>query len=996
MQKTKKAWTIKQFIIFFMIFIMLFQALVFALILTIGGSIRNIADNSYRPLMDTSGVRLTVLETQLNSAADVLISSSPSIKRNLQNVADKYRRPLSALADNQNAKMEMYMANMDALRALTSKENISGAFLIMDTRLENNTQVSAVFLRKTDTATENVNAPTTLLIGGDYLTQNGVTHKSIYWSQCLNMPYSDDYDFYYRPMQIANENENIPAENLGYWSFTYDINDAKRSVISYSLPIRDSENKVVGVMGIEIDLNYIQLLLPYLELNSQRMGNYVITSVDSVDAVTGKRVLVSGETFNTINNYSPDIEFSSKSDLEGMFTLVPKGKNISKVYCTKNELDINKNAAYSYSPWMLSSVVESKYLLAFVDKLKRDIILAFALTMIISLLFIINFVDKMIAPINYFVSTIKKIRPDNLITPEPTRLAEINELGTSIADLTAEISNFSKKASAIISMTGISIAAFEYDPASNLVFGTEDMFKVLGMYKKEKNALYIEKSIFDNRIVPIVKGSIRADLDMISEMKYGKELKWLHIKTVKSDEKIIGTIRDVTAEVLEKQRHDYERDHDPLTGFLNRQPFVERIVKRFEEEPPMLALMAVCKIPDLTALNTRSGSLVGDKYIKKLSEILITLDRKTSIMSRTMGDEFTIIIDGISVEEITNKFNELLEKLNNTVFIDGEITLPLNIFAGVAWYPNDAKNVNDLITYAEFAAKSNSGFTGRNLVQVFSAEAYELSVHKRKVQDRIGEMLEEGTMGYAYQPIIDTSTGDIYGYEALMRPDPEAGVTPGDVMGYAADHNAYYAVERATWLNALKGFTEQVDCLSPKKIFINSIPNQLLKDEDVALIEEKYGEYMDNVVLEILENEQTDEDFVEKKRALKEKWKCLLALDDFGSGYANENSLLTIKPDLIKLDLDLVANIDKDADRQSLVKNIVSYAHNRSIKVLAEGIETREQMNILLSLDVDLLQGFYLAKPNERAIEAIDDKIKEEITTFDPNDMFNANVALRM
>lgn len=205
-----------------------------------------------------------------------------------------------------------------------------------------------------------------------------------------------------------------------------------------------------------------------------------------------------------------------------------------------------------------------------------------------------------------------------------------------------------------------------------------------------------------------------------------------------------------------------------------------------------------------------------------------------------------------------------------------------------------------------------------------------------------------------------------------------------------------YAVEKSTWVNALKDYTKQVDCLSPKKLFINSIPNQLLSDEDLATIEKDFDGYLDNIVLEILENEQTVGDFIEKKREIKNRWNCLLALDDFGSGYANENSLLTIKPDLIKLDLDLVANIDKDADRQSLVKNIVGYAHNRDIKVLAEGIENREQMNILLSLDVDLLQGFYLAKPNETVLTAIDERIKNEIITYDPNDMFYANVALRM
>ncbi|MBO5561781.1 MAG: EAL domain-containing protein, partial [Firmicutes bacterium] len=341
------------------------------------------------------------------------------------------------------------------------------------------------------------------------------------------------------------------------------------------------------------------------------------------------------------------------------------------------------------------------------------------------------------------------------------------------------------------------------------------------------------------------------------------------------------------------------------------------------------------------------------------------------------------------------QFNDLLDKLNTSSFKEDEVEMPHNIFAGVAWYPNNAKTVEELLSYAEFASKSASEFSGRNLVQQFSPEAYKEYLNKQKKHAVIAEMLEKYEINYAYQPIIDTSNGEIYGYEALMRPKAE-GITPGDVMEYAASNDAFYAVERTTWLNALKGFSQQVDFLSPKKVFINSIPNQLLIDQDIAILEEKYGNYLDNVVLEILENEQTDNDFIEKKRALKEKWGCLLALDDFGSGYANENSLLTIKPDLIKLDLDLVANIDEDADRQSLVKNIVGYAHNRNIKVLAEGIETREQMNILLSLDVDLMQGFYLAKPNEVAIESIDPKVKEELISFDPNDMFTANVALRM
>lgn len=999
MQKIKKAWTIKTFIIFFMIFIIILQALFFALVLTLGGSLRNITNNTFQPFKDTAELRVADFEKQLNEAADVLAINSTAINENLEAVAAKYKKPISELSDNQSAKMEMYLSNVDILRNMAVKDNVSGVFLILDTRTELDrykiTPISAVFLRKSDQATENATSPTTLLIGGDYLTEGEVTHKSIYWTECLQMTDLSDYDFYLKTLEIAEKYQNIPSENLGYWSHVYELNDSGHETVAYTLPIRDSENKVVGVMGLELELSYLQLLLPYYELNSQGQGDYLVTAVKNTNDSTGERVFNSGVTFNSINNYSSEIEYSEKANTEGLYTIVPKGKNHSKVYCTKNEIKINENAQYNYTPWILSGVVESRYLLAYIDKLKMNIFIAFLLTMIITLVVVLKFAGYVAKPINSFVETIRSIRPDNLVHPEPTKIVEFNELGESISDLTEEIAKFSKKTSAIISMTGISISAFEFDPNSNLVFCTEDTFKLFGITHQDSDALYMQKSVFTNKIAPILK-EIKADIDMTAPIKNGDETKWLHVKTVQSGEKILGTIRDVTAETLEKQKINYERDHDSLTALLQRQPFIDRLRKKYARKAPNYALLAVCKIPDLTMLNNRYGSLVGDKYIKSLSEVFFSADRSKTLVSRTMGDEFTITIEGRTVDEILTIFNGLLDKLNNTFFEYDSLTLPHNIFAGAAWYPTHTRDIEQLIAYAEFAAQSVDRFSGRNLVQVFSPEDYQMSVEKHMNQEKIGDMLERGDISYAYQPIIDTSTGDIYGYEALMRPDSSLGITPGDVMSYAAQHNAFYAVERTTWLNALKSFSQQVDCLSPKKIFINSIPNQLLNEEDIESLESQFGDYLDNVVLEILENEQTDEDFINKKRALKEKWHCLLALDDFGSGYANENSLLTIKPDLIKLDLDLVANIDEDADRQSLVKNIVGYAHNRNIKVLAEGIETREQMNILLSLRVDLLQGFYLAKPNKEVLPALSEKIKTEITTFDPNDMFSANVALRM
>ena len=265
------------------------------------------------------------------------------------------------------------------------------------------------------------------------------------------------------------------------------------------------------------------------------------------------------------------------------------------------------------------------------------------------------------------------------------------------------------------------------------------------------------------------QAQIKADIDVISPVKAGTDVKWLHIKTVESDGKIIGTIRDVTEETIEKQQREFERDHDPLTLFLNRQPFIDQLTRIFNVKAVHFALLAVCKLPDLSALNNRYGSIMGDKYIKSVSEVLGSLDKRTATMARTLGDELAFMIKGRSVDEITMQFNDLLDKLNTSSFKEDEVEMPHNIFAGVAWYPNNAKTVEELLSYAEFASKSAAEFSGRNLVQQFSPEAYKEYLDKQKKHAVIAEMLEKYEINYAYQPIIDTHTKRFHSMEALAR-----------------------------------------------------------------------------------------------------------------------------------------------------------------------------------------------------------------------------------
>ena len=146
------------------------------------------------------------------------------------------------------------------------------------------------------------------------------------------------------------------------------------------------------------------------------------------------------------------------------------------------------------------------------------------------------------------------------------------------------------------------------------------------------------------------------------------------------------------------------------------------------------------------------------------------------------------------------------------------------------------------------------------------------------------------------------------------------------------------------------------------KLFLNSIASSSLTDEDVAEFKAQFAELLNNLVIEITEEEEIDREALERKRrALGDQG--ALALDDWGSGYSNSNSLLELSPDYIKVDITIICDIDTDADKQQLVKDIVEYAHGRGMKIVAEGIETEAELRKVIELGVDLLQGYFLAKP---------------------------------
>lgn len=198
-----------------------------------------------------------------------------------------------------------------------------------------------------------------------------------------------------------------------------------------------------------------------------------------------------------------------------------------------------------------------------------------------------------------------------------------------------------------------------------------------------------------------------------------------------------------------------------------------------------------------------------------------------------------------------------------------------------------------------------------------------------------------------------------------MRSDLPTLRSPATIMKLAREQGALYEIERITFTKALETFDSLCRAGSVSEeamLFVNSIANTCLSHEDGKYIDSRWHELCHRMVVEITEEEAIDYEALERKRNAP-GFSGMFALDDYGSGYSNENTLLQLAPRFIKVDIAIIRGIDTSPDKQQILRNVVAYAHPRSMKIVAEGVETAAELRTVIELGTDLLQGYFLARP---------------------------------
>lgn len=460
--------------------------------------------------------------------------------------------------------------------------------------------------------------------------------------------------------------------------------------------------------------------------------------------------------------------------------------------------------------------------------------------------------------------------------------------------------------------------------------------------------------------------------------------KWLSMSKVplKGDtEEIIGVLGsyiDITEQKetiktiqLAKDALGYQAQHDSLTGLPNRLLYMDRLehaiqkAKRAEEK---IAVVFI-DLDRFKQINDSLGHEIGDKVVQILGARLSTLLREEDTIARFGGDEFTILIESItSISDISDVMNKIIESMEVGFEVNGH-NLHLTLSAGISFYPDDGDTAELLLRNAD-TAMYRAKEEGRNASQFYTKEMTDKTVYSMTMVKNIRLALENKEFEVYYQPQIDANTNQLIGMEALIRwNSPSNGfISPGLFIPIAEDAGIIDKIGEFVFAQATSQIVHWYSKgYNPGRVAINLSTIELQKEDFVESIERRLKEFKcqsDWIELEITEGYtmKHPQDSIKMLQRLKDLG-IQLSIDDFGTGYSSLSYLHQLPVHKLKIDQSFVRDIPGNAHAEAIVKSVIFLAKTMKFDIIAEGVETIEQQNYLVSKGCKSIQGYYHAKP---------------------------------
>lgn len=439
--------------------------------------------------------------------------------------------------------------------------------------------------------------------------------------------------------------------------------------------------------------------------------------------------------------------------------------------------------------------------------------------------------------------------------------------------------------------------------------------------------------------------------------------------------------------VVNRQRQEYFntrvekiRSKDSLTGLYNLTGLYEHFKLNYDELSKKHIAVSFYTMPQYKYIMENFGITDAEDAVSFTAEALQLANSTKALIARISDQEFIVVnlednaeLIGQAIDKSVNSFFKIIGDFN----VKGEKYYYVEINCGcVVSDPGWDNNLASFIKAAKgemYLNKVRYGTLNDVLKPDNTLTDYEL-------YQRFDLLISKNLFQYHFQPIVDAATGDIYAYEALMRTDSSIDLNPAQILDVAVKYKRLYDVERATLFNIFEYIENNQELFTGKRVFINTIPGCFLKEKDYTFLTEKYGHIFKNVTIELTEQNESEESELKQIRTLEYNGSaCQIAIDDYGTGYSNIVNLLRYQPNVIKIDRYLISGVDKDSNKQHFISSTIEFAKVNNIRVLAEGVETREELAKVIELGVDLIQGYFTARPSAQVIAEIPSEIKDII-----------------
>lgn len=452
--------------------------------------------------------------------------------------------------------------------------------------------------------------------------------------------------------------------------------------------------------------------------------------------------------------------------------------------------------------------------------------------------------------------------------------------------------------------------------------------------------------------------------------------KWLSIYTVKGEYNetthFVGIFTDITARKEAENRLKQLAHFDPLTGLPNRALFLERLkwsLEMAKRNKKQVALMFL-DLDRFKLVNDTLGHQAGDSLLIEVARRLEGCVRGTDTVSRLAGDEFTVILTNINTpDDARIVAHKILNSFAPPVLLEGRDVF-ISTSIGITTFPVDSTTIDQLLKNAD-TAMYHAKELGRNNYQFFSGFMNQKVLDELEMETNLRNALKNGEFLLHYQPQIDLETDKIIGVEVLIRWNrPLVGfVSPARFIPHAEKTDLIITIGEWVLRTACTQCMEwQKEGIMPLRISVNLSGTQL-KRHDLLL--ETVNKILSETQLppDMLELELTEGVIMENAEVTintLHKLKSMgirLSIDDFGTGYSSLSYLKRFPIDTLKIDKSFINDITTNSDDYAIASTIIAMAHNLRLKVIAEGVETKEQLDMLRDKDCDEVQGYYFSHP---------------------------------